>query len=149
MTLDSVVEVPLNGSYMTFGIVKNIEVSKTAFPSQKSIISLHTVFYKMPVFLCWLRIGNFMRWSKGNITCERYLSYSWKLGVTQPFKVWRTFKVYDILGFCWKDRNRYLKSKHVRILDRIHVKCCLSASSSDSKGSPQRLHISHHQTMCC
>lgn len=49
-TLDSGVEISLNGSYMTFGIVKNIEMSKTAFPLQKSITSLHTVFFKWLYF---------------------------------------------------------------------------------------------------
>lgn len=45
--------------------------------------------------------------------------------------------------------HRYLKSKHVMGLDRINVWKVVSASSSDSPWSPQRLHISNQQTMCC
>lgn len=72
MTLDSVMEIPLNGIYVTFEIIekKKRENSKLAFPSQKSITTLHIVF------LNWLyshagRVGNFTRQSKGNITRER------------------------------------------------------------------------------
>lgn len=71
MTLDSVMEILLNGIYVTFEIIgKKKKNSKLAFPPQKSITTLHIVF------LNWLyshagRVGNFTRQSKGNITRER------------------------------------------------------------------------------
>lgn len=51
MTLDSVMEIPLNESYVTFGITnKKREISKIASLLQKSITILHMIFFKCLYF---------------------------------------------------------------------------------------------------